>query len=82
MTRARREVLIAPKALEGMEAANPTDAERDAIRTVLAELSTDISRGYRIAFVNPSTYRIDVGRFRIHFRFNDRKLEVGFIGVY
>jgi len=75
-------VLIAPKALEGMEAADPTDTERDAIRNVLAELSTDISRGYRIAFVNPPTYRIDVGRFRIHFRFDDRKLEVAFIGVY
>ena len=50
--------------------------------TVLAELSTDISRGYRIAFVNPPTYRIDMGRFRIHFRFDDRKLEVAFIGVY
>ena len=82
MSKARREVLIAPKALEGMEAANPTGAEREAIRTVLAELSTDISRGYRIAFVNPLTYRIDVGRFRIHFRFNDRKVEVAFIGVY
>ena len=82
MTKARREVLIAPKALEIMEAAHPTDAEREAIRSVLTELSTDTSRSYRIAFVNPPIYRIDVGRFRIHFRFDDRQVEVGFIGVY
>jgi hypothetical protein len=82
MARARREVLIAPKALEGMEAAKPTEAERDAIRAVLAELGTDTSRSYKIAFVTPPTYRIDVGRFRIHFRCDDHSVEVGFIGVY
>lgn len=82
MPKVRREVLIAPKALEGMEAAHPSDAERDAIRAVLMELSTDTSRSYRIAFVTPPTYRIDVGRFRTHFRFDDHKVEVGFIGVY
>ena len=82
MTKARREVLIAPKALEEMGTAHPTNAEREAIRTVLGELSTDVSRSYRIAFVNPPIYRIDVGRFRIHFRFDGRKVEVAFIGVY
>jgi hypothetical protein len=74
--------MLVPKALEIMESAHPTDAEREAVRNVLAELSTDISRAYRIAFINPPLYRIDVGRFRIHFRLNDRQVEVGFIGVY
>ena len=75
-------MIIAPKALETMEGAHPTDAEREAVRNVLAELSTDISRAYRIAFLNPPLYRIDVGRFRIHFRLDDRHVEFGFIGVY
>jgi len=78
----RREVILAPKALEMMEAAHPSDAERDALRHVLTELGTDLSRSFRIAFLNPPAYRIDVGRFRIHFRYDDRQVLVGFIGVY
>jgi len=82
MSNPRREVSIAPKVLAAMEAAHPTDAEREAIRIVLAELGTDLSRAYRIAFLYPPIYRIDVGRFRIHFRFDEHKVKVGFIGVY
>ena len=82
MAATRREIIIAPKALEMMEAARPSDAEREALLQVLRELATDVSRAYRILFVYPPTYRIDVGRFRIHFRFDDKQVQVEFIGVY
>ena len=78
----RREVILAPKALERMEAAHPSEQERDAIRNVLTDLGADLSHSYRIAFMNPPTYRIDAGRFRIHFRYDERQVQVGFIGVY
>ncbi len=82
MPATRREIIIDPKALEMMAAARPSEAEREALRQVLAELGTDLSRAYRIPFENPLSYRIDVGRFRIHFRFDDKQVRVGFIGVY
>jgi hypothetical protein len=65
-----------------MEAARPSEAEREALLGVLRELATDTSRAYRILFLTPPTYRIDVGRFRIHFRLDDTHVRVGFIGVY
>ncbi len=82
MAATRREIIIAPKALEMMEAAAPSDAERGAILQVLRELATDISPAYRILFVYPPTFRLDVGRFRIHFRFDEKQVQVEFIGVY
>jgi hypothetical protein len=78
----RREVIIAPKAMEMMEAARPSDAEREALLQILIELSTDPSRAYRILFVNPPMYRIDAGRFRIHFRLTEKQVQVEFIGIY
>jgi mRNA-degrading endonuclease RelE of RelBE toxin-antitoxin system len=82
MAATRREIIIAPKALEMMERSHPSGAEREALLQVLRELATDVSRGYRILFVQPPTYRLDVGRFRIHFRLDDTHVRVGFIGVY
>jgi len=82
MAATHREVIIDPEALEIMQAARPSDAEREALREVLAELSTDLARAYRIPFLQPPTYRLDVGRFRIHFRYDEKQVQVGFIGVY
>ena len=65
-----------------MQAARPSDAEREALLQVVRELATDVSRAYRILFVYPPTCRIDVGRFRIHFRLDATHVRVGFIGVY
>jgi hypothetical protein len=77
-----REVILAPKALEMMEAAHPSAEEREAIRNVLTDLGASLAHSFQIAFMNPPTYRIDAGRFRIHFRYNQREVQVGFIGVY
>ena len=82
MAATRREVIIDPEALEMMQASRPSDAEREALLQVLHELATDVSRAYRILFLQPPTYRIDVGRFRIHFRFDEKQVQVEFIGVY
>ncbi|HUI82619.1 MAG TPA: hypothetical protein VL240_00250 [Candidatus Binatia bacterium] len=82
MAATRREIIIAPRALEMMEAAHPSDAEREALLHVLRELATDVSRAYRILFVYPPTWRIDVGRLRIHFRLTEQQVQVEFIGVY
>ena len=65
-----------------MQASRPSDAEREALLQVLHELATDVSRAYRILFLQPPTYRIDVGRFRIHFRVTEQQVQVGFIGIY
>ena len=82
MAATRRQVIIDPGALEMMQASRPSDAEREALLQVLHELATDVSRAYRILFLQPPTYRIDVGRFRIHFRLDENHVRVGFIGVY
>jgi len=82
MASTRREVVIDPGALEMMQAARPSDKEREALIHVLHELATDVPRAYRILFLHPPAYRIDVGRFRIHFRFDDKQAQVEFIGVY
>lgn len=90
-----REIRIAPSALNEMEKFAPTDNERSAIFAVLLALKeqkkipplgraakTDLVTGYKIAFQHPDTYRIDVGRFRIHYRIEDDTIQVGYIGVY
>ena len=78
----RKEIIIAPRALATMEAAHPSGAEREAVLQVLRELATDVSRAYRILFIQPPTYRMDVGRFRIHFRVTEQQVQVEFIGIY
>jgi mRNA-degrading endonuclease RelE of RelBE toxin-antitoxin system len=60
---------------------SPTPHERAAIKAVLLELKT-INSGYKILFYEPETYRLDVGRFRIHYRLGDGEILVDFIGVY
>lgn len=91
-----REVILAPRALRTMEEFSPTEEEREAIRQVLTALGGRGARrsllpgqpqsgpglGYRIAFLEPPTYRVDAGRFSIQYRFDDEHIYVGFIGVY
>jgi len=82
MSSARRELVVAPSAVEGMSKARATPDERVAISNLLNDLCANPQLGYEIRFVHPTMYRVDAGRFHIHYRFNDRSLEVGFIGVY
>lgn len=78
----RRELIVARSAVERMTLDRATDDERLAILNVLRDLCTDPLLGYEIRFVYPTTYRIDAGRFHIHYRFDSHLLKVGFIGVY
>jgi len=78
-----REVEIAPEALERMVLDNSTEAEDAAIFDMIKELKANRVSGYLIAFYTPETYRIDVGRFRIHYMFKDEKtIWIVFIGAY
>lgn len=82
MTAIKREVVVAPVAFQRMVEAYPSDEERAAIRNLLTDLATKPLTGYKIAFLEPPTYRIDAGRFRIHYRFDSHEVQIGFIGVY
>jgi len=82
MSRVLREIVIDPVAFQRMIGAKPTDEERNAIRNILTDLTDDPQLGYEIPFLKPRTYRVDAGRFRIHYSFDDHALHVGFIGVY
>lgn len=82
MSTPAREVVVAPVALERMISDKPSAEEREAIRNILTDLASKPLLGYEIAFLTPLTYRVDAGRFRIHYRFDDREVRVGFIGVY
>lgn len=82
MTDNRREVVLAPKALQQMVENHPSDEESEAIRNVLTELASNQRMGFEISFLTPQTYRIDVGRFRVHYQFNAQQIQVGFIGIY
>lgn len=83
-----REIVIAPEALRIMRSFNPSEEEKQAILNRLTTLANPASQppstpsGYKIAFFEPPTCRIDVGRFRIHYRIDDTKIDVGYIGVY
>lgn len=76
-----REITVAPIAMERMRLAEPSDLERHNIREALVKIRTAPTSGYEIAFLKPTTYRLDVGRFMIIYRFNDRKVDVGYIGL-
>ncbi len=78
----RREVIVAPIAVRNMHSSSPNDEELEAIKNVLAALATNPNLGYKIAFHNPELYRVDVGKFRIHYSVDDRQIGVSFIGVY
>lgn len=75
-----REVVLAPSALEEMNSFHPEAEEKAAIKNVLGLLRSG-SPGYEIAFYLPRTFRVDVGRFRIHYSIGERA-EVSYIGVY
>jgi hypothetical protein len=75
-----REVVLAPSTLEEMNSFHPAPEEKAAIKNVLSLLKSD-SPGYEIAFYLPKTFRVDVGRFRIHYSIGERA-EVSYIGVY
>ena len=82
MSSIRLELIVAPSAVEGMSQARVTPEERLAISNLVNDLCANPQLGYEIYFVHPPTYRIDAGRFQIHYRFDDQHLEIGFIGVY
>ncbi len=85
-----REVVIAPSALTNMRTHfQPNEAEIKAIVAVLTALKSESKEeslpsnlGYRIPFMVPPTFRVDVGRFRIHYTFADKAIQVGYLGVY
>jgi hypothetical protein len=78
-----REVEIAPEAIDRMVLDNSTEDEDAAIFDMIKELAAGRVTGYRIPFYTPETYRIDVGRFRIHYMFKDEKtIWIVFIGAY
>lgn len=82
MTSSRREAIIAPRALQRMVADKPSDEERDAHHNLLANLAADPLPGFEMAFFTPLTYRIDAGRFRVHYSFDSDYVWVDFIGAY
>ncbi len=82
MSPIKRELIVAPSAVEGMSKARVTPEERLAISNLLNDLCANPQLGYEIRFMHPTMYRADAGRFRIHYRFNDQSVMVGFIGVY
>ncbi len=71
-----------------MRLAHPSEEEKQAILNRLTTFANPSSQppgtpsGYKIAFFEPPTCRIDVGRFRIHYRVDGTKIDVGYIGVY
>jgi hypothetical protein len=82
MSPTQRELTVAPSAVEAMSKAQVTPEERLAISNLLNDLCGNPMLGYEIRFLHPTTYRIDAGRFHIHYRFDDQYLKIGFIGVY
>jgi len=65
-----------------MSKARVSPEERLAISNLLKDLCGNPKLGYEIRFLSPNTYRVDAGRFRIHYRFDDEYVKVGYIGVY
>ena len=82
MRKKRRKLKIAPRAVESLKEAHPSDEELVAVENVLRDLTANPMLGYPVAFTNPRFYRIDVGRLRVHYVFDDRKVEVSYMGAY
>lgn len=82
MSPERREVVIAPKAVEVMRSFKPSPEEFKALKATLTDLGGRPLLGYKILFLIPELYRLDVGRFRIHYAISPDRIEVSFIGVY
>lgn len=82
MAEKKREVQIAPAAVDNMHAARPSDDELNAIEVALKDLALDPELGYKVAFAQPPLYRLDAGRFHIHYNFSPTVLSVFYIGVY
>lgn len=78
----RRELKVAPKAVENLAKFHPSDDELRALFNCLQDLAGNPRLGYRVAFSNLELYRVDSGRFRVHYRFDETKVEVGYIGAY
>jgi hypothetical protein len=90
-----REVRIAPSAMQSLLSCHPSPEENSAIKNVLSALAGKASYyvpsrpgarqgpllGYKIAFLVPPTYLIEAGRFKIRYRFDDKNIDVGYIGV-
>jgi hypothetical protein len=77
-----------------MESCHPSPEEKSAIMNVLSALAGKVGYyipspdarqgpllGYKIAFFVPPTYLIEAGRFKIRYRFDDKNIDVGYIGV-
>jgi len=78
-----------------MERSAPNEKERLAIRSAITLLGLEdaavagqdlptsgISMGYRVMFMEPPTFRIDVGRFGVLYEFDKKTVWVGSIAVY
>jgi hypothetical protein len=81
--------------MQTLASCRPSPEENEAIKNVLSALAGKASYyvparpdaqqgpmlGYRIAFLEPPTYLIEAGRFKIRYRFDDKNIDVGYIGV-
>jgi hypothetical protein len=85
-----REIIIAPNALRMMERFAPNEKERLAIRSAITLLGLEnanlppsgVGMGYRVMFMEPPAFRIDVGRFGVLYEFDKRTVWVGSIAAY
>lgn len=71
-----------PQAAENLANQGPNDDEMEALWNRLHDLTVNPNLGYPVAFTNPRFYRLDVGRFIVHYRFDENTLDVAYIGVY
>jgi mRNA-degrading endonuclease RelE of RelBE toxin-antitoxin system len=78
----RREVKVAPKAVERLRKLGPSDDELEALFNVLRELGSNPRLGYPVAFSNPRIHRVDIGRFSAHYQFDEKRVEVNDFVVY
>jgi mRNA-degrading endonuclease RelE of RelBE toxin-antitoxin system len=81
MSPKRREVVVPPKVVEHLQSFKPSPEEFDAVKAMLTDLGGDPNLGYKIAFLR-DLYRVDVGRFRVHYSITPDHIGVSFIGVY
>jgi hypothetical protein len=77
----RHEVRAAPSAIEAFALLMPDSEEVRAVTDALGDLAQDPELGYRVAFTNPVLFRYDVGRFAIHYRFDEDYLDFADVAV-
>ena len=82
-----RELIFEPEAVEQLHQLNASDEELVRLIATLQELKRSPTQGVLVMgnphlYIKESFYILDIGKFVVHYTFDETRVQIGWIGIY